>query len=197
MNMKTVGSNYLENLFRPPGYAKLIITATIQFMNTQFPKDTGLIVTGLSGSLLGYAIMLLGGIPVAFVRKDDEHSHGERIEGILAKKVVFFDDFIARGTTFLNIQTAIQKHNHILSSKVKFAGSFFWSYFDVMCKEEVAKNGPVFRLQVARSPGSSYIQRWNDHDSRWKLLEKYKLGSYDDPSWKQPPKEINLSGDAV
>lgn len=66
---------------------------------------THIAVTGKSGAALGFALSLLTGIGVLYVRKG-ESTHGDMVEGDgkACAKYAFFDDFVASGATLARVR---------------------------------------------------------------------------------------------
>jgi adenine/guanine phosphoribosyltransferase-like PRPP-binding protein len=74
---------------------------------SKFDFDT-IVVTGVSGLLLGPIVAHLMGKNIAVIRKHSETSHSaNRIEGELGKRYVILDDFICTGDTVIKIKREI------------------------------------------------------------------------------------------
>ena len=67
-------------------------------------------VTGQSGIVMAGALQFAADFPIVTVRKQNEHSHGTRLEGpsgLRIRRVLLLDDFVASGNTVRNVQEAM------------------------------------------------------------------------------------------
>lgn len=73
-----------------------------------------IVVSGSSGSAFGYPVSFLTGIPVVYIRKANERSHGQVIEAMRAegamKSYVILDDFVDTGETIRYMYSQIVEH---------------------------------------------------------------------------------------
>lgn len=87
--------------------------------------------SGNSGQSMAYPVSILTHIPVIYVRKEKEYSHGNSIEGPCTniEKYVIVDDFISTGKTMDFIINKIEeysKKNVFDSSVCKCVGIFLY-----------------------------------------------------------------------
>jgi orotate phosphoribosyltransferase len=69
---------------------------------------------GSSGCAVGFILGYMNNIPMIYVRKDNENSHGARIEcnaDLLLKKFLIVDDFVLSGNTVRYIAETLIKHS--------------------------------------------------------------------------------------
>ncbi len=69
-----------------------------------------IVMTGQSGIVMGAALQMVCELPLVFVRKEKEDSHGSRLEGtngLIVRRYVILDDFVAGGGTVRSIQAAL------------------------------------------------------------------------------------------
>ncbi len=66
------------------------------------------VCTGLSGTILTPLLSIMMDIPFAVIRKENENNHsGYPIEGMMGKRCLFVDDFIASGSTYRRVCAAV------------------------------------------------------------------------------------------
>ncbi len=102
-----------------PKVLKTIVNRVSKKLKTLKKKlkfDT-IVIRGNSGTLVGYPVSIMTGIPVVLVRKDKESSHGDSIEGSgNMVKYIILDDFIFSGgtvdITYHRIQTHAKDRQH-------------------------------------------------------------------------------------
>lgn len=81
----------------------------------QVMKHTGadsVAVMGKSGIAIAFAALVIKEFPILTVRKDNEMSHGDRVEGTEGhdfKNYLILDDFVATGSTVRNIVRSINE----------------------------------------------------------------------------------------
>lgn len=91
---------------------------TAQHLATELPRimaETGadtIAVTGKSGLSLAFATLMLIDFPLTVVRKRNEMSHGNQIEGKDSHRVrhyLILDDFVDSGATVRNIVSIVEE----------------------------------------------------------------------------------------
>lgn len=89
------------------------------------------VVTGSSGILAMGALMMLDNtIPMAFIRKPGEDSHGTALEygpgswldnhGVMGKRWILLDDFVSNGTTFKRVAEQLEFYSGDLMGAVSY-----------------------------------------------------------------------------
>lgn len=79
---------------------------------SKFPRNVGLVFTGLSGMLIGISVADKTKRPFAVVRKKQDNSHScSKIEGHHFNKYIIIDDFIDTGTSIKRIIKEMNSHN--------------------------------------------------------------------------------------
>ena len=95
----------------------LILQAYTMFLPLVFeklrlvPDVTRLVARGMSGTVFVLPLAVKLGCQVTIVRKDDENSHGQKLEGVtdLTLPWIFIDDCIDTGATFRVCERAMGK----------------------------------------------------------------------------------------
>lgn len=97
---------YLETAYHNQIYAPKELKKRAAFAAKELKKlqkklkFTHIAFTGSSGCAMAYIISMLTGIPLMYVRKDGESSHGYKIEGLgECESYIILDDFICSGET--------------------------------------------------------------------------------------------------
>jgi len=88
--------------------------------------------TGSSGSAIGFLLGVAHQIPLIYVRKDKEESHGWPVEyngKVDVKRYLIVDDFVATGSTVRRIVNAI-------TQRAKAAGAFPAKPCGVLCFDD-------------------------------------------------------------
>jgi hypothetical protein len=98
-NMILRSSQYLRNSFLPDGSADYVqkIAECIRPLGVDV-----IVVTGLSGVLLGTRVAAMLGCRLAVVRKEVTEHASYSVEGWLGGRWIFFDDLIDSGATLRN-----------------------------------------------------------------------------------------------
>ncbi|MEE8113878.1 MAG: hypothetical protein V3T23_05940 [Nitrososphaerales archaeon] len=113
------GTSYLDSIFQSPlKYKRLIDKIAKRIMTLKKKKSFGaLAFRGTSGAALAYPLSAQLNIPLIYVRKLNETSHGLSIEGTQRniKKYVIIDDFMESGKTIKAILAAIDKKKDYFS----------------------------------------------------------------------------------
>ena len=116
---KTFHSSYLTRLQDP---AALVRQAIIDLADVDF--DT-VVVTGLSGTLIGPRLADALGKYLLAVRKPNDDSHSWLpAEGTLGDRWVFADDFLITGETYQRVQDAVKR----LDYPTKHVGVWTYEY---------------------------------------------------------------------
>lgn len=88
-----------------------------------------IVVTGLSGMLLGPTLSLKLNKRLIIVRKEDDKSnHGKDIEGLVADKDkwLFLDDLIDTGSTLARVRNKIETMATAMDIEMEFIGSYMF-----------------------------------------------------------------------
>lgn len=98
----------------PKNYKRTITRAVNQFSSRVMEKYEfdAIAFTGSSGCAIAFPLALKYELPLMYVRKEKEKSHGGEIEinkGIILKRYVFVDDFIATGATVRRVKDSIDR----------------------------------------------------------------------------------------
>lgn len=105
---------------------------------------------GSSGAICAFPMMLSMNIPVIYVRKLKEQSHGDRIEmpskiGIAKiRKYLIVDDFMSTGNTIKHIYNSILKHYPRSDITLECVGMYAWAAND-------RRHGNNVRLSVDKT----------------------------------------------
>ncbi|NUX98753.1 hypothetical protein [Paraburkholderia youngii] len=96
-----VHNSYSSVMFDPAKLRKVVaeLARKLPELQEKFDFDT-IAVTGKSGCAVGFALSMVTGIHVVYVRKG-ESSHGDMVEGDGHEftRYAFFDDFVCSGST--------------------------------------------------------------------------------------------------
>lgn len=108
-----VYNSYSAEMFNARDMLKVVahFVRVMPGLMKEYNFDT-IVVTGKSGTALGFAVaMLVPGLHIVHVRKG-ESSHGDMIEGggNYFTRYAFFDDFIASGETKNRVHKELAKH---------------------------------------------------------------------------------------
>lgn len=106
----TLVTSYHDTAFDHTRRAKAVhrITKTL----ARFPREVGIVCTGLSGILIGVPAAEKTERQFAIVRKKGETSHAcNEVEGYKLAEYVIVDDFIDSGDTIRRIIDAMNKRN--------------------------------------------------------------------------------------
>lgn len=76
----------------------------------------GLVCTGLSGVLMAPTLAERLGLPLAVLRKTTKGCHGYPLEGVLAKRLCFVDDFVETGHTFKRVRKAVAARGSVVTA---------------------------------------------------------------------------------
>jgi adenine/guanine phosphoribosyltransferase-like PRPP-binding protein len=111
--MVHVTSDYLEKVFHPKKHKQIVDTACD--LIKQHANDAEYIVmTGLSGMLVGAPVAMILGKQMVVVRKTRDSKHSattvENIPTSGTMKYVILDDFICSGKTLETIQKKLKKN---------------------------------------------------------------------------------------
>lgn len=87
--------------------------------------------SGSSGSAIAFVLSVSMGIPVIYVRKEDEVSHGQEIECNSSKEIkkyIIVDDFVCSGSTVRHIYDSIEAYSgQNFGSTPKCLGIYLYS----------------------------------------------------------------------
>lgn len=104
-------NSYSEVMFNPKALAKVVaeLARELPALQDQFNFDT-IAVAGKSGCAIGFALSMVTGIHVVYVRKG-ESTHGDMVEGDGHEftRYAFLDDFVASGETRARIHEELQR----------------------------------------------------------------------------------------
>lgn len=125
------GTAYLESVYGSPlKYKRLIDKIAKRLITLKKKKSFGAIAfRGASGSALAYPLSARLNIPLIYVRKSIEPSHGFSIEGTQRniKRYVIIDDFLESGRTIKAIIAAIdRKEDSFNDGKTECVGIIFY-----------------------------------------------------------------------
>lgn len=113
-----------------------------------------LVGTGLSGMVMTPLLAYIAKVPYAIVRKNKSSSHGcYTVEGTVADKWVFVDDFIASGDTFRRVLREIGGAARRHHASVEFVAAFLYTNWE--------SESLQFRSHIERHRGShplEYVQ---------------------------------------
>lgn len=120
-----ISSSYHHSTFDHATRTKAVQDAIAFFANV--PSEVGIVMTGLSGMLIGLIVAHQTQRPFAIVRKPKEVSHGNHVEGYVCKEYMIVDDFVDSGATVANIRKAlpdriclgVYTYSDISSGKIK------------------------------------------------------------------------------
>lgn len=143
--MKLIGSEYHERLWDTPHILKAIDHAAewVSALAERLDKPVSVVATGLSGVTVAYALYLTRGVPVTFVRKPDESTHGLPLEGWqIAPYYVILDDFVATGYTVRRIDDQLCENHRLLcvlahKASIKESVQFSCGYDSEACEVRV------------------------------------------------------------
>ncbi len=107
------GTSYLDSVYQSPlKYKRLIDKIADKMIALKKKKSFGAIAfRGSSGAAMAYPLSAQLNIPLIYVRKPGEQSHGYKIEGTQRniKRYVIMDDFMESGKTIRAILKDIDK----------------------------------------------------------------------------------------
>lgn len=98
----------------PKNYKRTITRAVNQFSTlvmNRFEFDA-IAFTGSSGCAIAFPLALKYEVPLMYVRKEKEKSHGCRVEinqSIILKRYVIVDDFVATGSTVRRVKSQLDE----------------------------------------------------------------------------------------
>lgn len=101
-----IHSEYLQEIFHPEEYKK-----TIEWVKKALKKFEfdAIAFRGTSGSAVAFPLSYELGIPLLYVRKNDNSHHCSFIEGFVdCKRYVIIDDIVCSGETIKIIRNTIQ-----------------------------------------------------------------------------------------
>lgn len=79
--------------------------------------------TGSSGACIAYPVSYITGIPLIYVRKDGESTHGEPIEAEGDfNKYIILDDFVCSGSTIEHVYKRLDERNRLFTKKLRCLG---------------------------------------------------------------------------
>ncbi len=132
-----------EKSYKPPSSQRILISSGIPSHETHFYDQSKLlevskrvsdkyleltitkaiesiVVTGLSGSIVGAVLLANHGIPVIHVRKPEEKAHGSKIQGVIKENFNYaiVDDLISSGTTIKHILWNMENRHPNATCKV-------------------------------------------------------------------------------
>lgn len=119
-----------------PNEFKKKIDALCRSFNRLLIKPDAIAFQGSSGSAIAFPLSYKLKVPIIYIRKPDEHSHGHRLEGNIPKggiaTYVIVDDLISSGATIQRIYTSIADRATELGCKTpKCTGVFLYSPNDL------------------------------------------------------------------
>lgn len=125
----------VQSGYNAPAFDRAYRVRVIRYfkkMVREVPFNT-IVVTGVSGLLMGPILAHTTRKSLLVVRRDGESTHSpERLEGTIGGRYLFVDDFICKG------DTATRVHNEIPGAI--WAGAFLWRHIiDSYLWEDVAK----------------------------------------------------------
>ncbi len=109
-----IENGYGWTTFTPSSWTKKLQSCAKKINKLKIKHSIdALAYTGSSGAAAAYVLGTALDLPVVYVRKKDENSHGKRVEANTdepIKNYLIIDDFISSGTTVENIVSGIEKH---------------------------------------------------------------------------------------
>lgn len=99
---------------------------TVEDLKPRRKQFTSIVVTGVSGLVVGAPVALRLRKPLVVVRKRDDDSHSSSlVEGWqrLGKRPLFLDDFVSGGDTRYYVETKVQQY-----ANVKLAHEYQYKY---------------------------------------------------------------------
>jgi hypothetical protein len=122
-------AGYKEAMFKQDRYRQTLkrLAATLPDLMKEEGCDF-IAVRGSSGIAFGFALQFLIDVKVVMVRKEDERSHGCKVEGPYGRlhRYLILDDLVCSGETVRAIVTAID--NEARGGGVSCAGVVCWQY---------------------------------------------------------------------
>lgn len=142
--MKTENS-YHEEIFNRDLCKATVkkVVADIRALKKELGFNT-IVITGISGAGMGFIVGYQTGIPVVFVRKPEDNTHGNLIEGPddhTMKKYIILDDFVSSGDTVRRVVKTIQKRA-IIAEDIKCVGVYQFKERNAR-KSSLSMNGVV------------------------------------------------------
>jgi hypothetical protein len=110
--MRELDTGYSDTIFRPERLRKAArgVLEVIQRVEKATGETVHIAVTGKSGIAMAFAINMLWDVPIVAVRKDNETSHGSKIEGLgELRKYIVLDDFVCTGATVSRVVKEINQ----------------------------------------------------------------------------------------
>lgn len=116
-----ISEGYGWTTFCPSGWTKKLQYCTMKINELKKTRKVdALAYTGSSGAAAAYVLGVALNLPVVYVRKEGEPSHGSKVESNATKSIknyLIIDDFICSGTTVKNIVSGIA--NYAKETRVK------------------------------------------------------------------------------
>lgn len=103
---------YHDTVFSPKELKKTVNRTVRKLLKLKKKiKFDAIAFRGVSGSGVAFPVSMLMGMPVIYVRKDKEKTHGEKIEATehVVKRYIVIDDFISSGDTVREIVAKIDR----------------------------------------------------------------------------------------
>jgi orotate phosphoribosyltransferase len=113
--------------------AELVARAVLLIKPHTYEFDS-IVVTGVSGLIVGAPVALALGMPLVIIRKQDEQAHTSLNPGIglIGYRYLFLDDFMSSGATRNRVATTVnadwEKTNWINSSKPEMVAEYFYCH---------------------------------------------------------------------
>ena len=109
----TISSNYGWTEHSPEEFSQKIKAAGAQILELRKKLMFDAIAfSGSSGAAIAFHLSIEHNIPIIYIRKQDEKSHGLRVEAntqrLPIKKYLIVDDFICSGSTIKHIYSTIK-----------------------------------------------------------------------------------------
>lgn len=118
-------SGYINNIFSPK-MQKAIANEANRIVLSQFQDADYIVVTGVSGIVIGSIVAHLSGKRLVVVRKEDEKSHADhRIEGFPVNtrmSFVILDDFVDSGATLNRIAEVLRAKSKVAHTTLNCCG---------------------------------------------------------------------------
>lgn len=110
--MRAFHSNYGWTEMTPKDFQKKVkrVAKIVEKLKEKHDIDA-IAVSGSSGCAMAFPVSFLTGVPVVYVRKPDENSHGTGVESMgfpVMERYVILDDFVCSGTTIDHIKSSIE-----------------------------------------------------------------------------------------
>ena len=150
MKTKTLShSQYHRTLYDHDKFKKAVqvLTRRIRALNKEHGIQA-IACCGMSGAALAFPVSLATQIPVIFVRKEGDQTHGQEVEGPCTKitKYAIIDDLVSSCATLTHIVTSIEASLGPRPAKQKAQCVEILLYND-NCNDTLAINGKLISVK--------------------------------------------------